>query len=616
MPPTSAVTPARDGVRARAGLMTIIALLLATAAIAGDDPAAPAGSTIRGRVVDEAGKAVPGARVRLYRRASQWDRRNAVIEEATAGPDGAFGLAARPEPSSPARSRDLTRLVLVADKPGLAVGWRNIPDEAKEFAGDVTLTPAADPRTIAVTDADGRPVAGATVSAYGIGDPSSPSPHFRDHLSLRPGEPPLSVVTDAEGHARFDGLPRTKVSFLATRPGFAQTFIFDGQTTIRLTPSATLSGTVTGPDGKPVAGTTVVLHAEYMWEFHRTRTDERGRYRFDDLAARGWDMSAWKKPQGGSGAYKLWLEDDRLAVHETPVTLEPKAKPKVDLPAVTASILVVTLTVAGTDTPVAGARIWGLSTGGRLDGVTDAQGRVTFRTTPGKASVSIASPPPGMYFEGDIHRDPEASKAFEVGAGEVVELKMPPGRRLIAVSGLCTMPDGSPAAGVVVRASSGKVHGVGGRGYGSGLKADGTGRFELDGVASATTLNLHAQTEDGRLAGVASIRTPEKADPAFRPVILLGPTHPAIHAIADKQGHPLANQECEVMPRVGDDDMIWLRQSLKSDDAGIVRVEHVVPGVAYHIQAYQAANAEAKAKGGPFFQIYDDVAVLIPLEPK
>ena len=276
MPPTSAVTPARDRVRARAGPMMIVTLLLATAATAGDEPASPAGSTIRGRVVDEGGKAVPGARVRLYRRASQWDRRNAVIEEATAGPTAASGSRPGRRPRSRPVRKDLTRLVLLADKPGLAVGWRIIPDEAKEFAGDVTLTavrsrgrsPSPTPTAAPSPARPCRPTISAT--------PPRPRRTSATISRLRPGEPPLTAVTDAEGRARFAGLPRTKASFVASGPGFAETFAFDGQTAIRLTPSATLSGTVTGPDGKPVAGTTVVLQAEYMWEFHSDQDRRAG----------------------------------------------------------------------------------------------------------------------------------------------------------------------------------------------------------------------------------------------------------------------------------------------------------------------------------------------------
>lgn len=608
----------RGVVMARSSIARIVTVLglAATAATAGDEPARPSDGAIRGRTVDEGGKPVAGSRVRLYRRESQEDRRNAVVEEATSGPDGTFRLATRAKPTPPP-AREFPHLVLVADHPGLAVGWRTIPGDSAGFAGDVPLTPAAEPRTIDVTDAEGHPLAGATVCAYGIGDLSSTLPRFREYLSLRAGEPPLSAVTDAGGHARFEGLPRTKVSFVATKPGFAETFTFDGQKPIRLTPSATLAGTVTGPDGSPVAGTTVVLHAEFMLDIRHAKTDAQGRYRFEDLAANGWDMSAWNPEKTGNGAYKLWIEDDRLAVHETPVTLEPRAEATADLKAVTACVIRLTLTEAGTNAPVAGARVWGLSTGGRLNALTDAQGRATFRTTPGRANLSIRSPPPGTYFEGEIYNDPEASKAFEVGVGAMdVTLTMPRARRVLDVAGVGTMPDGSPAAGAVVWVSSGKAKVAGGRAYGRPHKLDAAGRFSLEGVASGTMLNLFVQTEDGRLAGTASVRTPEAPDPAFRIAVRLRPTHAALHAIADTQGRPLALEDCTVTPRVGDDDMIWLRRSIKSDEAGMVRVEDALPGLSYRFQVYHAANAEAKAGRGPFFQIHESVTVLIPEKPE
>src|SRR5262249_3802974 len=110
------------------------AWLVTTASLAGDEPARLAEVAIRGRVMDGQGKPVAGARVRLYRRADRWDRRNAVVEATTAGPDGSFRLAARPEPSPPPHARSLPRLVLLADHPGLAVGWRIIPDDAATFA--------------------------------------------------------------------------------------------------------------------------------------------------------------------------------------------------------------------------------------------------------------------------------------------------------------------------------------------------------------------------------------------------------------------------------------------------------------------------------------------------
>ena len=435
--------------------------LVATAALAGDEPARPADSIIRGRVVDEGGKPVPAGPA--LSPGEPVDRRNAVIEETKSGPDGAFRLAARTAASAPARNRELNRLVLLADKPGLAVGWRIIPDEAKEFAEDIVLTPVAPPMRVAVTDAEGHPVAGASVSAYNIGDRESPSPHLRDYLSLRTGEPPLTAVTDSDGarhvcrpssdegelHREQAGLrrdlhlrraetdpdnPRGHALGDRDRPGRQARRRHDGCPSRGVYVGAPPrqdrragSLSIRRPAGPRLGHVGMEADEGRQW---RIQALDRGRPARGprDPGHAGADVRGERRYPGRDGEHRRRDPDLGRLGHPHPRR----------------------------------ARIWGLSTGGRLDGVTDAQGRVTFRTTRGKANVSIASPPPGIYIEGDLNREP-AAKAFEVGEGEVVELKVPAGRRLIAVSGVCTRPDGSLAAGVAVQASSGKSR-AGGRG--------------------------------------------------------------------------------------------------------------------------------------------------------
>ena len=271
--------------------MISVTWLAAGSTHAGDDASSAGNAAVHGRVLDDAGKPVAGARVRLYRREGRWERRHPVIDEATAGPDGSFRLKSRLEPIPESRSRGLAPYVLLADHPGKAVGWRIIPGASRTFAGDIVLTERTE-RVIAVVDAAGRPVPGAKIEAYGVGDPSSASRSLQEPLEIRPGDGPLTAVTDANGNATLGQLPRTNASFVATKPGFAEGYAFREQGTIRLTPSAALSGTITAPDGKPLEGLNVVLFTSFMWAFEHAMTDSKGRYQFDDLKARGWDMSA------------------------------------------------------------------------------------------------------------------------------------------------------------------------------------------------------------------------------------------------------------------------------------------------------------------------------------
>ena len=133
----------------------VIAMWLAAPLHARDD--ASSKPTVRGRVLDDAGHPIAGARVRLYRRDSRWERRNPVIAEVTSEQDGVFRLSAQLTPRPLSESRGLPPYVLLADFPGKAVGWRIVPLNATNFEGDIILR-AANERTITVVDADGRSV--------------------------------------------------------------------------------------------------------------------------------------------------------------------------------------------------------------------------------------------------------------------------------------------------------------------------------------------------------------------------------------------------------------------------------------------------------------------------
>jgi hypothetical protein len=53
--------------------------------------------TFRGRVVDESGKPVPGARVWLYRQTGRWEHSDTLIRKITTAPDGAFSFRKPPD---------------------------------------------------------------------------------------------------------------------------------------------------------------------------------------------------------------------------------------------------------------------------------------------------------------------------------------------------------------------------------------------------------------------------------------------------------------------------------------------------------------------------------------
>ena len=68
-----------------------------------------------------------------------------------------------------------------------------------------------------------------------------------------------------------------------------------------------------------------------MWDFEHAVTDADGLYRFDDLRARGWDMSAWTPKKEGDGKYKIWLDDERFVIPTGSLTLEPNSSQTLDV---------------------------------------------------------------------------------------------------------------------------------------------------------------------------------------------------------------------------------------------------------------------------------------------
>jgi hypothetical protein len=526
-----AVASSDTAERGRPGCLIAMIGLAALTSAGADSTRAPNDTTlagkaaVHGRVVDNSGNPIAGARVRLYRRDSRWERRNPIIEEVMAGPDGTFLMNSTLVPLARSHSRGIPPYVLLADFPGKAVGWRTIPAQATTFEGNITLT-APFLRRITVTDADDHPVAGATVEAYALGDPSSPSPLFREPLELlRMNDGPLTAITDATGHATIGQLPGTDTSFVATKPAFAEGYAFGDQETIRLTPSAALSGTLTGPDGRPLAGIKVVLFAEFMWDFENAVTDSRGEYRFADLKSRGWDMSAWgPHNKTGTGIYNLWIDSDRFAVPTRTVTLLPNTRETLDLRAEKAGVIQVTVTENETGNPVADVRVWGsdksTSSGGRFNAYTDTQGRALFYSTPAEISLSIAGPPAGYYIKkGDRMWSASASTQIEFHGGEAhVNLEMPSiAGPLISVAGTCTRLDGSPVAGAKANsAAAGQFITSAGMNLIPMRPADDNGWFTLEDVPAGLTLHVYAETADRRLAGTATVRLPDNAQSKFR----------------------------------------------------------------------------------------------------
>lgn len=576
---------------------------------------------ISGRVVDETGKAVADARVRLYRRESRWQRQDSVVGKSTSKADGSFELTTRIKVKQANQSPDFPKLVVIADHPGMAVGWATIPADGRSDQATIVLSSPKE-RTITVTDAEGAPVAGALVVAYGVGDPSSPVAHLANPLELRPDDGPLTALSGADGRTTFKQLPQTRVAVVARKLGFAEGYAFEGKDTIRLTPSASLSGTVKGPDGTLLAGVEVVLFADFMWHFERTVTDAQGKYKFDDLKANGWDMSAWRPKQIGNGKYRVWLDSDRFAIPTQTIVFEPNTPYVFDIQAQKAGVVNVKVIEEGTNKPVAGVRIWGFDaetgSGGRFNAYTDDHGRAAFYSLPTKINLSIAGPPAGVYLKGDVRqgRDSAMSLLFDGKEAEVTLVMAAIGGPLIEVSGTCTHPDGSPAMDVTVNANAGRFVTSTSMSYIRPRRTDAQGRFTLTDIPAGLPLCIYAEAKNRKLAGTTKADTPTETNRDFRLRVNLEATVTVDGVFKDDAGKPVGAKKFQVSPLVNAEDFPFVSRDASSDAEGRFKIDGIIPGLSYRVQEVMPPGPRVVAAPGGQLPAYQEVLILAPKDLK
>jgi beta-lactamase regulating signal transducer with metallopeptidase domain len=594
----------------------VIAIRLAAPLHARDD--AQSKPSLRGRVLDDGGHAIAGARVRLYQRDSRWERRNPVVAEVTSERDGAFRFSAQLTPRPLSESRGLPPYVLLADFPGKAVGWRIIPLDATTFEGDIILR-SANERTITVVDTDGRGIQGAKVTAYILGEHDSPLSDLREQLRLRPEDGPLVATTAADGRATLKVLPKKGTYFAATKPGFAETYAAREQDKIRLTPSATLSGRLTGPGGEPLPGVKVVLHSTFLWNFVSSITDADGRYQLSDLMARGWDMSLWAPDQKGDGKYKLWIDDDRFVIPTQSLTIEPAAKSTFDLQAMPAGVIRVTLVEQGSNKPVSGARIWGSDaesqTSARFNSYTDKLGRATFYSAPSRIYLSMVGPPAGLYLKRQPREGTNTTASFEFAGGETdLEFVMPAiAGVLVSVSGACTLRDGSPARDAAVIVDTGYLATSEGTYTNRTCRSGDDGRFTLEKLPSEQNIQLYAETPDHKFAGTAEFRTPKTDDTKFKTAIALAPTVATETVLLDENGKPLNSRKVNVTPKVGEEVISFAKRTFETDVQGRVRFDGIIPGLSYRVQEeISRSTRQIVLPPGARMLQFDEVLVLAP----
>ncbi|QDV74307.1 M56 family metallopeptidase [Botrimarina mediterranea] len=304
------------------------------APVAGDYPQARPDipNTVRGECLDESGKPLAGVKVQLH--AATFDlQSNELRDEATTDARGQFrfdkvvaNAADLIEQGPEEAGEDLIVLsVTKAGRVSKTYAERDYGAAAVGLHVRFVLPPAATVKG-RVTDADGQPVAGATV-------------RVRDGV-LSLNDSIHATVTDAEGRYAIDDLPakdyqrfrqeqlrrhqqasesysaalfQSPSTIEASHPDYAVATAplprSPGEVDLQLLPRADLTGRVVDEEGGPLAGVRVVISAKWQtppaptggannWVPAQAVTDDAGRYRVSNLPPGDYEVAAFSGVEG------------------------------------------------------------------------------------------------------------------------------------------------------------------------------------------------------------------------------------------------------------------------------------------------------------------------------
>ncbi|MFQ5748328.1 MAG: carboxypeptidase regulatory-like domain-containing protein [Planctomycetota bacterium] len=266
---------------------------------------------VRGRVVDQQGRPIPGARVALIeaRRIQDDDfppERAPASRSTISGEDGSFEITLEIQGQADDRYR------VGAWLPGLKPAWSEVLSFADALPSSREPAPLrlilAKGRTVrgSVQDSEGRPQADVRVrlvklfSQAGAGQPGAASRIRRRGRLLQAGS------TDGQGRFQFAGLPEGEFRLEAHAPGFAPAesppFPLHGadfETRLSLPLPARIEGRVAGEGRLPEA--LRVMATSTVSDPLEAMVDSSGAFLFPDLPAGSYTLALQESPSSAGG---------------------------------------------------------------------------------------------------------------------------------------------------------------------------------------------------------------------------------------------------------------------------------------------------------------------------
>jgi hypothetical protein len=493
---------------------------------------------LKGRVVDAAGAAVPGAKIWVI--GGSWDE-PASVAETTTDSQGSFSFPTvwKELKAAGAFKRLSHSFSLAARDNRGRFGWVTSIGRVAEPPSAIVLVEPGE-ACGRIVDRAGKPIAGAEIVPAIVTRPDAKR-LSNDYLRIPPAlAAPMATTTAADGSFTIRGIPAAAQiqARLSHREFGTPRVLWDSTKPVTITLDGRLGrieGQLAVPDGKRLpAQLGLAIQRKHRADEPTDRSvqflymktvsaDADGRFRIDALPPGHYSISLASTPECGYNA-DLILD---LDVGPNKVVTGVKIQLR-RLVAVTGRIVDAASGEGIADVWLNARVLSGSPNDGDSD-VTDARGRYTVHVVPGKIMIQPSSPPIGhlgLNYESVPQLDVTADREWP-------DLKLP---RAAALDGIVVDAAGKPVEGAEIHAL--KIGAMGFIDSGPQVKSARDGSFRLQQLDPDDTLPVRARTKDATTDGAVVI---EPGKQSGKLTLVVDPKFATrVHGvIRDRSGKPI-----------------------------------------------------------------------------